>query len=78
MGIKANAMAPMCEVDCGCGCHIEGKNEQCLSIRVLLHMEAAHPEIEEPTIEVAEEIVAAKAYVRSGPGPSARSSPLFS
>ena len=78
MGIKANVMAPMCEVDCGCGCHIEGKDEQCLSIRVLLHMEAAHPEIEEPTIELAEEIVAVKAYYVHQSVPSARTSPLFS
>ena len=57
---------------------MKAKNEQCLSIRVLLRVEAAHPEIEEPTIEVAEEIVAAKAYVRGGLGPGTRSSPLFS
>ena len=76
MGIKAKVRAPRRELNCGCGWHIESKDEQCLSIKVLLHMEAAHPEIEEPTIEVAEEIVATKAYVRSIP--SARRSPLFS
>jgi hypothetical protein len=44
-------------LECGCGCHLEGKDEQSLSIKLLLHLEAAHPEIEEPTIELAEEMV---------------------
>jgi hypothetical protein len=42
-------------LECGCGCHLEGKDELCLSIEFLLHLEAAHPEIEEPTVELAEE-----------------------
>ena len=42
------------ELDCGCGRHLEGKDEQCLVIKVFLHLEAAHPEIEEPTIELTE------------------------
>jgi hypothetical protein len=46
------------ELDCGCGRHLEGKDEQCLLITVFLHLEAAHPEIEEPTIELTEEMVA--------------------
>ena len=48
----------MYELDCGCGCHLEGKDEQCLIIKFFLHLEAAHPEIEEPTIELTEEMVA--------------------
>ena len=54
--------AMMHELDCGCGCHLEGKDEQYLIIKVFLHLEAAHPEIEEPTIELVEEMVAIKAY----------------
>jgi hypothetical protein len=50
----------MYELDCGCGCHLEGKDEQCLIIKFFLHLEAAHPEIEEPTIELTEEMVAVK------------------
>ena len=57
--------AVMHELDCGCGCHLEGKDELCLSIEILLHLEAAHPEIEEPTIELSEEMVAIKAYETS-------------
>jgi predicted small metal-binding protein len=53
------------ELDCGCGRHLEGKDEQCLVIKVFLHLEAAHPEIEEPTIELTEEMVAIKAYETS-------------
>jgi hypothetical protein len=48
----------MRELNCGCGCHLEGKDEQCLTIKVLLHPEATHPEVEEPTIELAGELVA--------------------
>ena len=48
----------MRQLNCGCGCHLEGKDEQCLTIRMLLHLEATHPEIEEPTIELAGELVA--------------------
>jgi hypothetical protein len=59
----------MREFDCGCGYHLEGKDDQCLIIKVLLHLEAAHPEIEEPTIELSEEMVAAKAYDKSIPSP---------
>ena len=55
----------MHELDCGCGRHLEGKDEQCLIIKVFLHLEAAHPEIEEPTIELTEEMVAILAYERS-------------
>ena len=55
----------MQELDCGCGRHLEGKDEQCLIIKVFLHLEAAHPEIEEPTIELTEEMVAILAYERS-------------
>jgi hypothetical protein len=62
---KANVGAMMHELDCGCGCHLEGKDEQCLIVKVLLHLEAAHPEIEEPTIELSEEMVAIKAYETS-------------
>ena len=46
------------ELDCGCGRHLEGKDELCLVIKVFLHLGAAHPEIEEPTIELTEEMVA--------------------
>jgi hypothetical protein len=35
----------MQELDCGCGRHLEGKDEQCLIIKVFLH-----PEIEEHTM----------------------------
>ena len=52
----------MRELDCGCGYHLGGSEERCLGIKVLLHLEAAHPEIEEPTIELAEELVVAEAY----------------
>ena len=76
MGTTANVRAMTSEVDCGCGCHLEGRDEQCLSVKVLLHMEAAHPEIEEPTIELAEEVVTTKAYVQRFL--STRSSQLFS
>jgi hypothetical protein len=55
----------MHELDCGCGCHLEGKDKIYLSIKILLHLEATHPEIEEPTIELAEEMVAAKAHAKS-------------
>ena len=57
--------AVMHELDCGCGCHLESKDEQCLIIKVFLHLEAAHPEIEEPTIELSKEMVAIKAYETS-------------
>ena len=53
------------ELDCGCGCHLEGKDELCLIIKVLLHLEAAHPEIEEPTIEQAGVMVATNPYEKS-------------
>jgi predicted small metal-binding protein len=66
----------MREFDCGCGYHLEGKDDQCLTVKILLHLEAAHPEIEEPTIELAEEMLAIKAYDKSIP--SARSPRLFS
>ena len=55
----------MHELECGCGCHLEDKDEQGLIIKVFLHLEAAHPEIEEPTIELVEEMVAIKAYETS-------------
>jgi hypothetical protein len=55
----------MHELDCGCGSHLEGSDEQSLTIKVFFHLEAAHPEIEEPTMELAEDLVAAKAYDRS-------------
>jgi hypothetical protein len=57
----------MHELNCGCGCHLKGKDEQCFTIKVFLHLEAAHPEIEEPTIELAEEMVASKVYDTSIP-----------
>jgi hypothetical protein len=66
----------MRELNCGCGCHLEGKDEQCLTIKILLHLEANHPEIEEPTIELAEGLVAIKAYDESIP--SGRKPRLFS
>ena len=66
----------MHELDCGCGRHLEGKDEQYLIIKVFLHLEAAHPEIEEPTIELSEEMVAIKAYEKTIP--SARTSPRLS
>jgi hypothetical protein len=52
-----NIRETMYELDCGCGCHLEGKDAQCLIIKFFLHLEAAHPEIEEPTIELTEEMV---------------------
>jgi hypothetical protein len=52
----------MRELNCACGCHLEAKDQQCLTIKILLHLEANHPEIEEPTIELAEELVVARAY----------------
>jgi hypothetical protein len=57
----------MHELDCGCGCHLEGRDEQCLAIEVFLHLEAAHPEIEEPTIELAEEMAATNPHEKSIP-----------
>jgi hypothetical protein len=63
MSGKANVGAVVMRVfDCGCGCHLEDGDDQSLIIEGLLHLEAAHPEIEEPTIELSEEIVATKAY----------------
>src|SRR5215212_2974834 len=62
---RASVRAVMHELDCGCGCHLEGKDERCLIVKVFLHLEAAHPEIEEPTIELSEEMVAIKAYETS-------------
>jgi hypothetical protein len=48
---------------------------------MLLHLEAAHPEIEEPTMELAEEMVVIKGHakgVRRTRIRSTRSSRLFS
>jgi hypothetical protein len=28
----------MYELDCGCGCHLEGKDAQCLIIKFFLHL----------------------------------------
>ena len=56
-GVTANIRETMYELDCGCGSHLEGKDQQCLVIKFFLHLEAAHPEIEEPTIELTEEMV---------------------
>jgi len=61
------AGAVMHELDCGCGCHLEGKDEQGLIIKVFLHLEAAHPEIEEPTIELAGVMAATNAHEKSIP-----------
>jgi hypothetical protein len=55
--VIVNIRETMYELDCGCGCHLEGKDAQCLIIKFFLHLEAAHPEIEEPTIELTEEMV---------------------
>jgi hypothetical protein len=41
------------------------KDEEGLSIKVFLHLEAAHPEIEKPTLELTEEMVAIKAHETS-------------
>jgi hypothetical protein len=59
---KANVRAMMHDLDCGCGRHLEGKDEQDLTIKFLLHLEAAHPEIEEPTMELAEEMILMEPY----------------
>jgi hypothetical protein len=59
----------MRELECGCGRHLEGDDEQHLIVKVLLHLEADHPEIVEPTIELAKELVAAKAYGKRTPDP---------
>ena len=37
-----NIRETMYELDCGCGCHLEGKDEQRLIIKFFLHLEAAH------------------------------------
>jgi hypothetical protein len=66
----------MHEFDCGCGHHLKGKDQLSLTIKVFFHLEAAHPEIEEPTIELAQEMVATKAYEKTIP--SARTSPRLS
>jgi hypothetical protein len=55
-------------LDCGCGHHLEGKDQLSLTIKVFIHLEAAHPEIEEPTIELAQEMVATRAYEKTIPG----------
>lgn len=52
VGTMQDAGEMMRELDCGCGCHLEGKDEQGLVVKYFLHLEAAHPEIEEPTIEL--------------------------
>ena len=57
----------MHELDCGCGRHLEGNDERGLIIKVFLHLEAAHPEIEEPTIELSEEMAATNAHEKSIP-----------
>ena len=66
------AGAVMHELDCGCGCHLEGKDEQGLIIKVFLHLEAAHPEIEEPTMELTKEMVASNAYDNKHPNDTAQ------
>ena len=70
---KANVEAMMHELDCGCGCHLEGKDAQCLIIKFFLHLEAAHPEIEEPTIELTEEFVAVNLTTQEFPAQRAES-----
>jgi hypothetical protein len=62
----------MHELNCGCGCHLEGNDQQCLTVQILLHLEANHPEVEEPTIELAEEMVVLKAHERSIPSTESR------
>jgi hypothetical protein len=68
-----NIRETMYELDCGCGCHLEGKDEQCLIIKFFLHLEAAHPEIEEPTIELTEELVAVNLTTQEFPAQRAES-----
>jgi hypothetical protein len=63
----------MYELDCGCGCHLEGKDEQSLIIKFFLHLEAAHPEIEEPTIELTEEMVTVNLTTQEFPAQRAES-----
>jgi hypothetical protein len=62
----------MQELDCGCGYYLEAKDVLSLTIKVFLHLEAAHPEIEEPTMELTKEMVASNAYDNKHPNDTAQ------
>jgi hypothetical protein len=47
--------------DCGCRRHLKAGSEEVLIAKVIHHLNVQHPEAH-PTLEQAEELVAAKAY----------------
>jgi hypothetical protein len=47
--------------DCGCRRHLEAGSEEALIARVIYHLAVQHPEAH-PTLEQADELVAAQAY----------------
>ena len=47
--------------DCGCHRHLEGSGEEELIAKVIYHLDVQHPEAH-PTLEQADELVAAQAY----------------
>jgi hypothetical protein len=47
--------------DCGCGRHLEATCDEALIARIIYHLDVQHPEAH-PTLEQAEEFVAAETY----------------
>jgi hypothetical protein len=47
--------------DCGCHRHLKAGSEGALMAKVIYHLDAQHPEAH-PTLEQAEELLAAQAY----------------
>jgi len=47
--------------DCGCHRHLEAGSEEALIAKVIYHLAVQHPEAH-PTLEQADELVAAQAY----------------
>jgi hypothetical protein len=47
--------------DCGCRRHLEAGGDEALIAKVIYHLAAQHPEAH-PTLEQADELVAAQAY----------------
>jgi hypothetical protein len=47
--------------DCGCRRHLEASGEEALIAKVIYHLAVQHPEAH-PTLEQADELVAAQAY----------------
>jgi hypothetical protein len=47
--------------DCGCHRHLKAGSEEALVVKVFYHLDVQHPEAH-PTLEQADELVAAQAY----------------